>query len=138
MKVRILTPQKQLLDVANASELFFPGESGTIAVLDEHAPLVTNIGIGVVICTVGNISHFIKVSGGVAEVTNTSAVLLVDVGEESSEIDLERAKRALEKAEARLASKDSSNIDLIRAQKAKDRAQARIEAVELKNKHRSK
>jgi F-type H+-transporting ATPase subunit epsilon len=138
MKVRILTPQKQLLDVPNASELFFPGELGIIEVLDEHAPLVTNIGIGVVICTSGNISHFIKVSGGVAEVSNTTAVLLVDVGEEASDIDLDRAKRALEKAEARLASKELGNIDVKRAQEARDKAQARIEAVELKNKQKSK
>src|SRR3989338_3872083 len=99
MQVRILTPQKKLLDEPNAAELYFPGEAGIIGVLEEHAPLVTSVGIGVVICTVGNISHYIKVAGGIAEITNTTAVLLVDVGEEASEIDMERAKHSLEKAQ---------------------------------------
>lgn len=138
MKVRVLTPQKQLLDEPQAVELFFPGEAGIIGVFDEHAPLVTNVGIGVVICTVGNLSHFIKVAGGVAEITNSSATLLVDVGEEASEIDLERAKRALERAQARLVSKELTSVDMKKAQAAKERAQARIDAVELKGKQKSK
>lgn len=136
MKVKILTPQKQILDEPNASELFFPGEAGVIGVFDGHAPLVTNMGTGVVICTVGNISHVVKVAGGIAEITNDSAVLLVDVGEQAGEIDLERAKRALERAQTRLASKDTSSIDVKRAQAARDRAQARIDAIDLKSKQK--
>lgn len=133
MQVRILTPQKQLLNISAAAELYFPGDAGMIGVFPDHAPLVTTVSTGVVVCTEGdsNMSHFLKVAGGVAEITNTTATLLVDVGEEAAEIDLERAKRALERAEARLSAKELGNVDLERAEKAKARATARIEAVEL-------
>lgn len=127
----ILTPNKKLLDEKGVTEVYFPAEYGNLGVLPGHAPMITAVGTGVVLYSQSNISGFLKVTGGVAEISGHAVTLLVDVGEEASHIDLERAKRSLERAEARLVAKDLGNVDVKRAQSAKSRAQARIEAAEL-------
>ncbi|MES2613857.1 MAG: ATP synthase F1 subunit epsilon [Bdellovibrionota bacterium] len=127
----LLTPNQKLLDEKNVTEIYFPAECGVIGVLPGHAPMVTAVHTGVVIYSQKNVSGFFKVTGGVAEISESSVTLLVDVGEEASNIDLERAKRALERAEGRLAAKDLGNIDTKRAEAAKARAKARIEAAAL-------
>lgn len=140
MRVVILTPYKRLLDLSGVSEVYFPVEYGSIGVLPGHAPLVTAVGTGVVLYTQNDVSGFFEVAGGVAEITGSSVTLLVDVGEDAAHIDSERAKRSLERAEARLISPDN-HTDLKRAEAAKNRAMARLEAVEMfktKGSHRNK
>ena len=127
----ILTPNKKLLDEKDVTEIYFPASYGVIGVLPGHAPMVTEIGTGVAIYTRKNVSGYLKVTGGVAEISGECVTLLVDIGEDAANIELERARRSLERAEARLASKDLGNVDVKRAQQAKERAQARIEAAEL-------
>ncbi|KAB8030880.1 ATP synthase F1 subunit epsilon [Fluviispira multicolorata] len=131
MRVVLLTPSKRLLDLSGVSELYFPSEHGAVGVLPGHAPMVTAVGTGVVLYSQNDVSGFFKVAGGVAEITCSSVTLLVDVGEEATTIDLDRAKRALERAEGRLAAKELGNVDVKRAETSLARAQARIEAVEL-------
>jgi F-type H+-transporting ATPase subunit epsilon len=127
----ILTPNKKLLDEKDVTEVYFPVDTGSIGVMPGHAPMVTAVGTGVVLYTQENVSGFLKVTGGVAEISGNAVTLLVDVGEEASHIDLERAKRSLERAEARLAAKDLGNVDVKRAQISKEKALARIQAAEL-------
>jgi F-type H+-transporting ATPase subunit epsilon len=127
----ILTPSKKLLDEKNVTEVSFPSELGTVGILPGHAPMVSAVGTGVVLYSLANVSGFYKVNGGVAEVTGSSVTLMVDTAEEACDIDVERARRALERAEGRLAAKDLGNIDVKRAEAAKARAIARIETAEL-------
>ena len=127
----ILTPTKKLLDEKDVSDVYFPADYGIVGILPGHAPMVTAVGTGVVLYSQKNVSGFYKVTGGVAEICNNCVTLLVDVGEEASNIDLDRAKRALERSEGRLAAKDLGNVDVKRAQSAKARATARIQAAEL-------
>lgn len=129
LQLKILTPDKKLVDVAGVSEVFFPGDYGVLGILPGHAPLVTGIGTGIVVYTFEDSSGFYHVSGGVAEVTGTTVTLLADVSEEATSIDLERARKSLERAQTLLSSKDGQ-IDLKRAQAAKARAEARLEVAE--------
>lgn len=130
LHLKILTPDKKLVDVAGVSEVFFPGDYGVLGILPGHAPLVTGIGTGIVVYTFEDTSGFYHVSGGVAEVTGTEVTLLADVSENASSIDLERAQKSLERAQTLLSSKDAGQIDLNRAQASKTRAEARLEVAE--------
>lgn len=141
MRVVILTPYKRLLDLSGVTELYLPIDSGVIGVLPGHAPMVAAVGTGVVVYTQYDNSGFFKVAGGVAEITGGSVTLLVDVGEDAAQIDVERAKNSLERAQNRLVAKASEHIDIERAEAARLRALARIEASELhqnKNSHDKK
>lgn len=131
MRVVILTPYKRLLDLSGVSEIYFPIDHGTIGVLPGHAPMVSAVGTGVVIYTQNEVSGFYKISGGVAEISESSVTLLVDVGEDAAVIDVARAKSALERAQNRLVAKAAEHIDVKRAEAARLRALARIEAAEL-------
>ena len=127
----ILTPNKKLVDELHVAEVFFPTETGRVGILPDHAAMVTAVGTGVVSYLQKNVSGFLKVAGGVAEVCDNTLTLLVDTGEVASNIDVDRAKRALERAEGRLAAKDLGNVDVKRAQKSKERAFARLQTAEL-------
>jgi F-type H+-transporting ATPase subunit epsilon len=133
MRVVVLTPNKRLLDVSGVSELYFPTDSGTIGVLPGHAPLITVVGTGSLIYTQENVSGIFSIAGGVADVSGYLVTLMVDIAEEASQIDLERAQRALERAQARLAAKELSNIDVKRAEAALQRAEARIASAQMKD-----
>jgi F-type H+-transporting ATPase subunit epsilon len=134
----ILTPSKKVLDEKEVAEVYFPTTHGVVGIMPGHAPMITAVGTGVVLYSQKNVSGFVKVAGGLAEVYGDTVILLTDIGEEASNIDVERAKRSLERAEARLAAKDLGNVDVKRAQAAKARAQARIHAAELLENRMSK
>lgn len=136
MKLEILTPQKRITDADNVDEIYFPGDIGIVGVLPDHAPMVSLVGTGIVTYTQGNVSGFVKVSGGFADISNAKMTLLVEVGENAAHIDVSRAQRALERAEGRLAAKELGSIDIRRAEAAKERAMARLRAAELYAKQR--
>ena len=131
LRLVIQTPYKQLVDLSDVEKVLFPSTEGFLTLLPGHAPLVAAVSTGVLIYTQSSVSGFVKVAGGVVDVSTQSCIFLVDVAEEAAQIDLERAKRALERAESRLAAKELGNIDMARAQAARDRAKARIEAALL-------
>ena len=66
------------------------------------------------------------VSGGFIYVKKDEVTLITDAIERSDEIDINRAKRAKERAEKRLASKNA-DIDVMRAELALKRAITRID-----------
>ena len=65
--------------------------------------------------------------GGVFQFKDNNAVILTDVCEDGSDIDVARANAAKERAEARLA-EQKAELDTQRAQAALARALARLQA----------
>jgi F-type H+-transporting ATPase subunit epsilon len=71
------------------------------------------------------------VTGGFAEVSNNKVSVLVDAAEKSNDIDLDRAKRAMERAKERLTlDRDRKDIDFLRAEAALRRAVARLKVAQ--------
>jgi F-type H+-transporting ATPase subunit epsilon len=112
--------------------LVFPGEDGAIGVWAHHAPMLAAMRAGTL--TVEEAGHaevekHFAVGSGFAEVSDNRATLLVDSCEAAQDIDVQRAKAAVERAKRRLAeaTRDDS-IDRERAQAALERAEARLKA----------
>ena len=61
-------------------------------------------------------------SGGFAEVTGEKVTIVAESAEKGREIDVDRAKRALERAEKRLTAAKTENIDWARAEAAMRRS----------------
>jgi F-type H+-transporting ATPase subunit epsilon len=121
----IVTPEKIFYENKVAS-LIAPGIEGYLGILTNHAPLITAITPGKV--TVKNESEEIitmSVSEGFLEVSANTATLLVDAVEYASDIDLDRAKEAMERAGRRMTDK-AGNIDIPRLRKAVERAKNRL------------
>lgn len=123
----VVTPQRQLLR-ESVVEVQLPGAEGCLGILPGHAPLMTELGIGELSYRTANTSHtgFLAVIRGFAEVLPERVTVLAEIAERAEEIDLERAKAALERAQERLAHPDE-NIDWDRAAIALQRALIRIQ-----------
>jgi F-type H+-transporting ATPase subunit epsilon len=123
----IVTPERQLLREKTV-EVQLPGENGYLGILPGHAPLITELGIGELSYhdANGKESEHIAIIRGFAEVLPDRVTVLAETAERADEIDLQRAKDALARAEKRLAANDP-NIDWDRANIALQRALIRIQ-----------
>jgi len=123
----VVTPERQLLR-ETVVEVEIPGKDGQLGILPGHAPLMTELGIGVLSykTTTSSQPVVIAVLQGFAEVLPDRVTVLAETAELAAEIDLERAEGAKARAEKRLAAGDP-NIDWDRASVALQRALIRIQ-----------
>ncbi|GAB4368588.1 MAG: hypothetical protein Kow0042_09840 [Calditrichia bacterium] len=99
--------------------------------LFNHAPLMSQIKIGQIkLQSEKGVSYF-ATSGGFFEVMNNKVAMLLDTCEEASEIDIQRASAALERAKNRLKN-PSPDIDMVRAEAALLRATNRLRVAKKK------
>ena len=110
-----------------------PGVGGEIGVLANHAPFLSTIKTGTLSYKKDKVTKYLMVSGGFSEVSNNKITFLVESAEFGQDIDVERALRAKERAEKRLAQAQQSTekINRVRAEAALQRAMARLRAAEL-------
>ncbi len=100
--VEIITPDR-IVFRGGASIVQLPGVNGLFEVMYNHAPLLAEITIGplrVVTPREGEI--LFATSGGFVDVLNNNVIILAETAEPASEIDVERAKAAEERALKRL------------------------------------
>jgi len=116
------------VDIVNA-----PGYGGDFGVLANHAPFLSTIKIGLLTYEQGNDRKSLMISGGFSEVSNNKITFLVESAEAGSEIDVDRAMKAKERAEKRLlqATAHDDNFNQVRAEAALQRALARIKASKI-------
>jgi len=124
-QLEIVTPEKKVVDTA-VEEVQIPGKNGYIGILPGHAPLITELSVGEIIYRESSTEQRLAVAWGFAEVLPNKVTVLAETAEKPSEIDVERARKAKERAEQRLTSGDTS-VDVNRALDALHRAQARID-----------
>ena len=97
-----------------------PGILGEFGVLSGHTPFMTGLKVGTIrYKDAKGTERFVFVSGGFAEALPDKVTVLAESAERRRDIDAERAKSALKRAQQRLedaANKD--NIDFARARAA--------------------
>ena len=123
--LEVVTPDRKVLST-EADVVVLPGVEGQFGVLYGHVPFLSALDIGEMYYRDGGKTEFLSVSGGFAEVTGTKVTIVAESAEIGKEIDIERAKRALERAEKRLAMARTENIDWTRAEAALRRAMMRM------------
>jgi len=131
IQLELVTPDKLMVrDSVLAVSL--PGREGYFGVLPGHAPLLSELNPGELSYTRGTVNHYLFVNWGFAEVLPNLVIILVETSERPEEIDVERARKARERAEERLrrAGAGDAEIDAMRAQRALQRAMARLEVAE--------
>ncbi len=120
----IVTPEGVVVST-EVDEVVAPGPEGEFGVLPGHSPFLVLLGVGEVRYPTDQGVERLAVAHGFAEVTPERVTILAERCERPDEIDAERARAALARAEARLVG-DTPAIDHARAEAAYRRAQNRI------------
>ena len=123
--LEVVTPDRLVLST-EADVVVCPGVEGQFGVLPGHIPFLSALEIGEMYYRKGGQIEYLAVSGGFAEVTGEKVTIVAESAEKGREIDLERAKRAQERAEKRLAAAKTEEIDWTRAEAAMRRSLVRM------------
>lgn len=108
-----------------ATSVRAPGLQGSFQVLTNHAPMIAAVAVGpMFITTVSGDKVVFATSGGFIEVLNNTVTVLAETAEPASEIDVERAKGAEQRALERL--QNASGTDRKQAEQDLERARNRL------------
>lgn len=129
IQLEVVTPKGAVLS-EQVEMVTAPGYAGVFGVLANHAPLLSTIKVGNLVYKQNGHDEVMMVSGGFCEVSTNKVTFLVESAERGTEIDADRALRAKERAEKRLAAAmaQQERVDRIRAEAALQRALARLKA----------
>jgi F-type H+-transporting ATPase subunit epsilon len=127
IELQIVTPQRHVLQ-ETVQSVEIPGKEGYIGVLPGHAPLITELGVGILAYRKGSENRFLTIINGYAEVLPDRVIVLAEVSERAEEIDVARSRAAQDRAQAELA-KTGVGSDQWQLEKlALDRALVRMQA----------
>jgi len=133
IKLEVVTPEKVV--VSDETQIVAsPGVLGEFGVLIGHTPFLTTLKTGIIRYTdLDQKERLVFVSGGFAEALPDKVTVLAESAERRKDINLERARAALERAEKRLGEDRSrEDIDFLRARLALERAITRIKLAETR------
>ncbi len=115
----IVTPYGHIF-TDEVDEIIAAGSEGEFGVLPDHTPFLTTLKIGMLTYKKGAETGYFFINWGYAEVGPDKVTILADSAEKSEDIDVERAKESMKRAEERL--KQQEDIDEARATAALERA----------------
>ena len=125
--LEITTPER-LIAREHVSEAQIPGLDGYVGVLPGHAPLLGELGFGELSYKVAGQGHHVVVHGGFLEVSGDRVRVLCTSAEMPDQIDLARAKAALDRARKAMVAR--GDMDIASVMEATKRAEARVKAAE--------
>lgn len=131
LTVDIVVPDRHVFQ-GTAEIVRAPGVEGSFEVLKDHAPMIAAFGVGTLIVKTDDAHRFADMfddriifatSGGFLEVLDNRVTVIAETAEPASEIDVERARNAEERALHRL--DEDEPVDKSRAEEALERARNR-------------
>src|SRR5687767_10491720 len=102
LTLEIVTPERPLVR-ETVDEVTLPGVEGELGILPGHTPLLTVLKVGVLMYRRGDDRQYVAVANGFAEALADRVTVLAQIAEKAEDIDVAKAKAALERAEQRLA-----------------------------------
>ena len=126
LRLEMVTPYKKVLS-QEVDEIVAPGVIGEFGVLPGHTPMLTTLKIGELTYRQGAELFHVAVNWGYVEVEGDTVTVLVETAEPADEIDLERAKSALGRAEEALKGLGPEDKEFMLMQAALERAMIRIQ-----------
>src|SRR6202167_4627047 len=127
IELQIVTPERHMLQ-ETVQSVEIPGKEGYLGVLPGHAPLLTELGVGILAYRKGADNRFLTVIGGYAEVLPDRVIVLAEISEKAEEIDVARSKAAHDRAQAELGKAGVGSEEWQREKLALDRALIRMQA----------
>ena len=129
IRLEVVTPEKSVVS-ENAQIVMAPGSLGEFGVLAGHTPFLTTLKTGALkYKDESGSERFLFISSGFAEALPDRVTVLAESAERRRDIDIQRAKAAVERAEQRIQS-GGEDVDFVRAKAALMRAISRIQLAE--------
>jgi F-type H+-transporting ATPase subunit epsilon len=129
--LEIVTPTKSVVS-EEAQIVVAPGTEGEFGVLKGHTTFLTSLKVGTLrYRDAAGKERLLFVNGGFAEALPNKVTILAQSAERRRDIDVERVRRAKQRAEQRLAAK-TADTDLVRAEAALRRALYRLAIAETR------
>lgn len=126
LKLEVVAPDHQALSV-EAKSVVVRTPEGEIGFLPNHAALIAALKPEIVRYVDANDKKgYIFIGGGFVEVNDNHVTILSPSAETADQIDFDRAARAKQRAEERLAKKREGNVDVVRAEAALYRSIERL------------
>jgi len=126
IELEVVTPQRLVLH-EDVKWIELPGKDGYLGILPGHAPLITELGIGVLTYRKNGDAHVLTVMEGYAEVLPGRVIVLAEISERASEIDVAKSREEMQQAQAQLAKAGSPDVDWERANIMLERAIVRLQ-----------
>jgi F-type H+-transporting ATPase subunit epsilon len=123
--LEIVTPEK-LAFSGTIEEVTCPGSEGEFGVLRGHASLLSAIKFGELSYVKDGKRTSYAVNTGYAEVTGSKVTVLVETAERADQIDVDRARRAKESSEQKMAKFAKEDPEFEKAKIALERAETRL------------
>ncbi len=98
MTIRVVTPDKLVFE-GEATRVFARGIDGDFAILKNHIPMMTPLGVGELRIETGSETHFVAIDNGILEVNHNHINILSNDALLAEDIDVARAKMELEHTE---------------------------------------
>jgi F-type H+-transporting ATPase subunit epsilon len=131
LNLEIITPEqtvvKETVDMVEAK-----GANGEFGILPGHTQFLTTLEIGEIRYMKDGATTYLSASGGFSEVVEDKVVMLLDTAEFAGDIDIERARKALERAESALKASSFDHTEYLIYEMALHRAIARISVASKK------
>ncbi len=128
LNLEIVTPSK-ITYSGEIESITVPGTLGSFQVLKNHAPLISTFEVGLIKIQEKDQTKYFATGGGTIEVLDNKVLILADSFETPENIDVDRAKNAMNRAKERLANR-TENVDVARAEAALQRAMNRLSVVD--------
>jgi len=130
--LEIVTPERQAYS-DEVDAVSCPGIEGELGVLPHHAPLLSTLGIGELRIRKDGQEEYFAIAGGFLQVRPDKVVVMAELADVSSEIDLEAAEEARREAERAIQMGFEEPADLARARAAMERALLHIRVAERRH-----
>jgi len=129
--LEVVTPEASVAS-EDAQIVVAPGIFGEFGVLIGHTPFLTTLKLGTIRYKAADgVEKYVFISSGFAEALPDKVTVLAESAERRRDIDVERVKQAIKRAEERLASK-KPDINYERARAALVRALHRLKLAETR------
>jgi len=126
-----IVSQDRLIFEGEVDTVIAPSTLGEIGILPDHAPLLAILELGTIKVRQDDQEDFFTVTGGIVEVQPGLVTILADASEHVSEIDIERAEEARQRAKKILEEGPPPDADTyLKMEAALRRSNLRLELAE--------
>ncbi len=127
IELQVVTPERHVLE-ETVLAIEIPGKEGYLGVLPGHAPLITELGVGILAYRTGSATRYLTIIEGYAEVLPDRVIVLAEISEKAEEIDVDRSRAAQDRAQRALAQHGPGTAEWQAERQAIERAMVRIAA----------